>query len=140
MNMRKKMKSFYIAVSIIYVLLTGYEVYVYMNMESTYIGIIYLYINFFIMFLFTTMSINYYKANLIVRFTKDVMAIFLGFFSSFILPFILVGISGFVEESPLFFEKAKVTIQFFKPAVYCMMILLAYDEYRTFTKFDSDFD
>ena len=100
--MTKTAKIFYWVASILYVLATIYEIYIYMSMESNYVGIIYLFLSFFVMFLMLTVSYNYDRASVKHRISKNIIAISVGLFSSYIISLILPHVMGYEDASRMF--------------------------------------
>ena len=83
--MNRFIKYFYVFITALFALLTAYEIYMYMKIDSNYIGIFYLFFNFFVMFLLFTITFNYKTANKNIRFSKNIVVIIVGIFSSFVL-------------------------------------------------------
>ena len=119
--MNKFIKYVYIILTAVFLLLTAYEIFVYMKLDSNYVGIIYLFFNFFIMFLLFSTCYNYEKGNIGIRISKNMIAIGLGVFTSFILSLVLPYIFKYSDSSFLFSDGIFVVSKILKPIVYVML-------------------
>ncbi len=119
--MGRVMKYIYAVFTTVYTLLTAYEVYVYMKMEGNYAGIFYLFFSFFVMFLLFTSSYNFKKSNKNIRVSKNIIAILVGLFTSFILATLLPNIFNYKDSSLLFYDTIFVISKIVKPIMYLML-------------------
>lgn len=132
--MNRFIKYFYMTITLIFSLLTLYEVYVYMSINSNYIGIFYLFLNFFVMFLLFTITYNYDSANVNIRISKNIVAIVIGIISSFILTLILSQIFNYTDDSYLFNDKIFVISKIIKPMIYLSIGVVSTLELKKFKK------
>lgn len=128
--MTKLIKLFYLVVSFIYVVLTIYEVFVFMTMDSNYVGIAYLFMNFFSMFLILTVTYNYSKASVKLRISKNIIALTVGLISSFIIILVLPDILGYMDSSRVFIKNTFISSQIIKPMIYMLLGLVSYIEFK----------
>lgn len=130
--MTKTAKIFYWVASILYVLATIYEIYIYMSMESNYVGIIYLFLSFFVMFLMLTVSYNYDRASVRHRISKNIIAISVGLFSSYIISLILPHVMDYEDASRMFINNTSLCSIIVKPVIYLGLGIITFLEYRRF--------
>lgn len=119
--MSKILKYFYIFITSTFILLTIYEIVMYMKLDSNYLGIFYLFFNFFIMFLLFTMTYNYSKANKNIRVSKNIIVVVLGVFASFVLSLLLPHIFNYTDDSYLFNDYIFVISKILKPILYLLL-------------------
>lgn len=123
--MGRVMKYFYMFLTAVFILFTAFEVYMYMKMDANYVGIFYLLFNFFIMFMLFTTSYNYDSANKKIRFSKSVISVVIGVFTSFILTFILSLIFNYTDSSYAFDDSIFVVSKVIKPVIYFLILLIS---------------
>ncbi len=119
--MNKLLKYIYCSISVLFVVFTVFEIFVYMKMDSNYVGIFYLFLNFFVMFLLLSITINYDKGNKSVRISKNIIVIGIGVFASFILSIILPFIFKYTDSSYLFNDSIFVVSKILKPILYVVL-------------------
>lgn len=130
--MIKTFKLYYLGASLLYVLATIYEIYIYMTMESNYVGIIYLFLNFFAMFLLLTVTYNYDRASVRHRISKNIITIFVGLFSSYIISLILPHVMGYEDASRMFINNTSFCSIIIKPIIYIGLGIITFIEFRSF--------
>lgn len=116
--MNRFIKYFYVFITSIFVLLTLYEIILYLRIDSNYVGVFYLFFNFFVMFLLFTITINYETAKRNIRISKNIFAIIVGIFNSFLLTFVLTHIFSYTDSSYLFTDSIFVISKIIKPIIY----------------------
>ena len=132
--MNRFIKYFYVFITVLFALLTAYEMYMYMNVSSNYFGIFYLFLNFFVMFLLFTITYNYSSGSKNIRISKNIVAIVIGIISSFILTLILPYIFHYTDDSYLFNDKIFVISKIIKPIIYISMAIITVIEVKKFKK------
>ncbi len=132
--MDRFIKYFYVFITALFTLFTAYEMYVYLSMDSNYFGIVYLFLNFFVMFLLFTITYNYSSQNKGIRISKNILVIVIGIFSSFILTYVLPYILSYSDNSYLFEEKVFVTSKILKPVIYAFVVIVSIIEVKLFNK------
>lgn len=135
--MNKSLKYFYYIITAIFMFLTLFEIYTYMKMESNYLGLFYLFLNLFIMFLLFTISYNYDKSNKEIRISKNIMAIIFGLIASFILGLLLPNIFNYKDASYLFTKNIKIISKIIKPIIYIFLGVASYIEIKLIKKLKS---
>lgn len=128
--MKINIKNLYKILTIIFSILTSYELYIYMTMNSNYFGLLYLIINLFIMFLLFTITINYNKSIIKLRISKNIMAITFGFISSFLLYLILKGLFTYSDESYIYIKRIFLSIKVLKPIIYLLISGITYLDFK----------
>lgn len=128
--MKKKVMFSYYLLTVIFILLTFYEIVVYMKIDSNVLGLFYLFFNSFVLFLLFLTSFNFNYANKNIRVSKNILVIIVGLFSSFILPFILPGVLSYVDESKVFIHEVFVVMRVIKPILYLLIGVLSFIEVR----------
>lgn len=126
---RKNLKYGYYLITALFSILTVIEIFIYMKMYSNLLGVIYLYINFFIFFMLYTVSINYNKANKNIRFSKIILLIILGIISSFVVSLMIPYFIDYTDSSFVFEEKVFIISKIFKPLLYLALGYFSYLEY-----------
>lgn len=135
--MNKSLKYFYYIITAIFMFLTLFEIYTYMKMESNYLGLFYLFLNLFTMFLLFTISYNYDKSNKEIRISKNIMAIIFGLIASFILGLLLPNIFNYKDASYLFTKNIKIISKIIKPIIYIFLGVASYIEIKLIKKLKS---
>lgn len=126
---RKYLKSGYYLATSVFIVLTLIEMFVYLKMYSNILGMLYLFINYFIMFLLISLCFNYEKSNRNIRFSKILISIVLGILSSFIISLFVPYIISYTDSSYVFEEKIYVVSKILKPIVYLVFGYLTYKEF-----------
>lgn len=132
--MNRFIKYFYVFITMLFAVLTAYEIYIYMSINSNYFGIIYLFLNFFVMFLLFTITINYKEGSKKIRVSKNVVVIIIGIISSFILTLILPKIFNYSDDTYLFNDKVFIISKLIKPIIYLSLGVISALEIKNFRK------
>lgn len=132
--MNRFIKYFYVFITMLFAVLTAYEIYIYMSINSNYFGIIYLFLNFFVMFLLFTITINYKEGSKKIRVSKNVVVIIIGIISSFILTLILPKIFNYSDDTYLFNDKVFIISKLIKPIIYLSLGVISALENKNFRK------
>lgn len=128
--MNRVFKYFYVFITALFALLTAYEIYMYMKISSNYFGILYLFFNFFVMFLLFTISYNYESANKNIRISKNIVSIVVGVIASFVLAYLLPYVFGYMDDSYLFNDSIYVISKIIKPIMYLSLGVVSFLEIR----------
>lgn len=126
MNKDKIIKYFYYGITIVFILLTLFEIIIYMKTYSNLLGIIYLFLNFFIIFMLTTVSFNYNKANKKIRISKNILSILIGISSSFIISLFIPYLINYLDSSFVFEERIFLISKILKPILYLLLLFISY--------------
>lgn len=121
----------YYLLTVIFVVLTFYEVFVYLKLDSNYLGVFYLFFNFFIMFLLISDCFNYLEKNVSIRVSKNIFAFVLGMVSSFVIVLVVPSIFGYSDSSYLFNKKIFVVSKVIKPIIYLSLLVISFVEKKT---------
>ena len=117
-------------ITILFVVCTLIEIGIYLNMYSNLLGIIYMFNNYFILFLFFTITYNYNKGNKNIRISKNILAIIIGIFSSFLLGLIIPKVITYIDSSFIFESKIYITSKILKPILYLFLAMLTFLEIK----------
>ena len=128
--MNKFINNFYKIITILFAILTIYEMFIYMNNNASYFGLFYLFLNFFIMFLLITIAYNFKTSNKKIRFSKNMIVIIIGIISSFILTLILPYIFNYSDEAYLYNEKIYIISKIIKPIIYLTIGIISIVEIK----------
>lgn len=131
--MRLKVKNVYVLLCLIYILVTILEIVKYFISESSLYGLIYLIMCIIIIFFITTTTINYNKGNKNKRFSKILIAVLLGLFSSFLLPLVIDNSLNY-EILNSYIDRNKLTINIIKPIIYLLFLLIAFYDIKMNSK------
>ncbi len=129
--MTRVIKYMYYLLTVIFVVLTFYEVFVYLKLDSNYLGVFYLFFNFFIMFLLISDCFNYLEKNVSIRVSKNIFAFVLGMVSSFVIVLVVPSIFGYSDSSYLFNKKIFVVSKVIKPIIYLSLLVISFVEKKT---------
>ncbi len=119
--MKNFFKYSYIIITILFIVCTFIEIFIYLNIYSNLLGIIYMFNNYFILFLLFTVSYNYIKSNKKIRISKNIMAIIIGIFTSYLLGFIIPNLINYTDQSFIFNKKIYLTSKIIKPILYLLL-------------------
>lgn len=128
--MNRFFKYFYVFITTLFALLTAYEIYMYMKIDSNYFGIFYLFLNFFVMFLLFTITYNYESASKNIRISKNIVSIIVGVLSSFVLAYLLPYIFDYVDDSFFFNDSIYVISKIIKPIMYLSLGIISFLEIK----------
>lgn len=133
MSKRFTVKGVYIILSILYFIFTLIELAYYFFCDSTLFGLIYLVMSIVIIFFVTTVSINYTTSNPKKRISKVLIAVILGYFSSYVLNSITSNIIDY-EVIDTFIIKIYLTKTILKPIIYSLFLFTALYEINMLLK------
>ena len=115
--MRKILFLCYVLLTFMFVVITCLEFINYLNFESNFIGLLYLIVNFVILFLLINMVLNFGKSNYKIRISKNLIVIVLGILSSYLLGYIIPWFLDYSDSSFLFVENIYVYSKVLKPII-----------------------
>lgn len=119
--MRKILFLCYLLLTFIFMVLTVFELVNYINFESNLIGLLYLILNFFIIFIMVNMIFSFAKSNYKVRISKNLIIIIVGILSSYMLGYILPIILDYTDKSFMFVKEIYVYSKILKPIIYVFL-------------------
>ncbi|MEG2457751.1 MAG: hypothetical protein RSB41_02550 [Bacilli bacterium] len=128
--MKKVLKYSYYLISFIFLLCTIFEVIEYLKINSNLYGLIYLFFNYFILFVLFTIVYNFSDRNKKVRISKNIMIIVLGLFASFILALLVPALIHEVDSSFVFASSVFLVSKVIKPILYFCLIILSIIELK----------
>ncbi len=119
--MRKILFLCYVLLTFMFIVITCLEFINYLNFESNFIGLLYLIVNFVILFLLINMVLNFGKSNYKIRISKNLIVIVLGILSSYLLGYIIPWFLDYSDSSFLFVENIYVYSKVLKPILYVFL-------------------
>ncbi len=119
--MRKILFLCYVLLTFMFIVITCLEFINYLNFESNFIGLLYLIVNFVILFLLINMVLNFGKSNCKIRISKNLIVIVLGILSSYLLGYIIPWFLDYSDSSFLFVENIYVYSKVLKPILYVFL-------------------
>ena len=129
-NIYKYKKNTMSSIMLIFPLLTLIELIKYFFVDSNIFGLIYMIINFIILFLFIPTAYNYNKYYSVQRISKLVIVIILGIFSSYILGPLTLKVLSYKDYSKDFMSSIFVTKNILKGLIYLILIVITSLEFK----------
>lgn len=129
-NIYKYKKNTMSSIMLIFPLITLIELIKYFFVDSNIFGLIYMIINFIILFLFIPTAYNYNKYYSAQRISKLVIVIILGIFSSYILGPLTLKVLSYKDYSKDFMSSIFVTKNILKGLIYLILIVITSLEFK----------
>ncbi len=118
----------YKLVLVLFSLLTIFEVIVYLISSSSFIGLIYLLINFVILFMLFLVSTSVKKTNVRKRILFNIIIVAFGFMASFYVSSKTI-VFGYTEISENYFSKILISSKILKSIIYSFILFISYLEF-----------
>lgn len=118
----------YKLVLVLFSLLTIFEVIVYLISSSSFIGLLYLLINFVILFMLFLVSTSVKKTNVRKRILFNIIIVAFGFMASFYVSSKTI-VFGYTEISENYFNKILISSKFLKSIIYSFILFISYLEF-----------
>lgn len=118
----------YKLVLVLFSLLTIFEVIVYLISSSSFIGLLYLLINFVILFMLFLVSTSVKKTNVRKRILFNIIIVAFGFMASFYVSSKTI-VFGYTEISENYFNKILISSKILKSIIYCFILFISYLEF-----------
>lgn len=118
----------YKLVLVLFSLLTIFEVIVYLISSSSFIGLIYLLINFVILFMLFLVSTSVKKTNVRKRILFNIIIVAFGFMASFYVSSKTI-VFGYTEISENYFSKILISSKVLKSIIYSFILFISYLEF-----------
>lgn len=118
----------YKLVLVLFSLLTIFEVIVYLISSSSFIGLLYLLINFVILFMLFLVSTSVKKTNVRKRILFNIIIIAFGFMASFYVSSKTI-VFGYTEISENYFSKILISSKVLKSIIYSFILFISYLEF-----------
>lgn len=123
--MKKILFLCYSLLTLIFIVLTILELINYFSFESNLIGVFYLILNLFIIFLLINMVVNFGKSNYKIRISKNLIIIVIGILASYLLGYIIPIILDYSDNSFLFVENIYIYSKVLKPIIYVFLGIIS---------------
>lgn len=118
----------YKLVLVLFSLLTIFEVIVYLISSSSFICLIYLLINFVILFMLFLVSTSVKKTNVRKRILFNIIIVAFGFMASFYVSSKTI-VFGYTEISENYFSKILISSKILKSIIYSFILFISYLEF-----------
>lgn len=118
----------YKLVLVLFSLLTIFEVMVYLISSSSFIGLLYLLINFVILFMLFLVSTSVKKTNVRKRILFNIIIVAFGFMASFYVSSKTI-VFGYTEISENYFSKILISSKILKSIIYSFILFISYLEF-----------
>lgn len=118
----------YKLVLVLFSLLTIFEVIVYLISSSSFIGLLYLLINFIILFMLFLVSTSVKKTNVRKRILFNIIIVAFGFMASFYVSSKTI-VFGYTEISENYFNKILISSKVLKSIIYSFILFISYLEF-----------
>lgn len=118
----------YKLVLVLFSLLTIFEVMVYLISSSSFIGLLYLLINFVILFMLFLVSTSVKKTNVRKRILFNIIIVAFGFMASFYVSSKTI-VFGYTEISENYFNKILISSKILKSIIYSFILFISYLEF-----------
>lgn len=118
----------YKLVLVLFSLLTIFEVIVYLISSSSFIGLLYLLINFVILFMLFLVSTSVKKTNVRKRILFNIIIVVFGFMASFYVNSKTI-VFGYTEISENYFNKILISSKVLKSIIYSFILFISYLEF-----------
>ena len=118
----------YKLVLVLFSLLTIFEVIVYLISSSSFIGLLYLLINFVILFMLFLVSTSVKKTNVRKRILFNIIIVAFGFMASFYVSSKTI-VFGYTEISENYFSKILISSKVLKSIIYSFILFISYLEF-----------
>ena len=128
--MYKYKKGILYLITGLFILLTLIELVIYLKTDSNLLGLIYLIINAFIIFLLVPCAYNYKKYYSSARISKLILIIVIGLFCAYILKGIVINNMAYSDSSQLFHDKVKIIKNIIKPILLLILSIFTIFELK----------
>lgn len=118
----------YKLVLVLFSLLTIFEVIVYLISSSSFIGLLYLLINFVILFMLFLVSTSVKKTNVRKRILFNIIIVAFGFMASFYVSSKTI-VFGYTEINENYFSKILISSKILKSIIYSFILFISYLEF-----------
>lgn len=118
----------YKLVLVLFSLLTIFEVIVYLISSSSFVGLLYLLINFVILFMLFLVSTSVKKTNVRKRILFNIIIVAFGFMASFYVSSKTI-VFGYTEISENYFSKILISSKVLKSIIYSFILFISYLEF-----------
>ena len=129
--MYKVKKTYLYLLTLIYIILTIIELFIYIKNDASIFGLYYLIISVIIIFLLVPIAINYKKYYSPIRISKLIIIIILGLISSYLLFLIISKSILYVDNSSIYIKKIFITKSIIKPILYITLIVFTIFEFKS---------
>lgn len=116
--------------TLIFLVLSGIELFKYFRVDTTLYGVIYLLVNLIILFFLIPVTYNYKRNFSMARISKLVIVLIIGIFNSYILDKIVINNMTYIDSSILYLDSIYVCKNILKRLFYGCLGIFTFFESR----------
>ena len=114
--------------TLVFLILSGIELFKYFYVDTTLYGVIYLLVNLIILFFLIPVTYNYKRNFSNARISKLIIILIIGIFNSYILDKIVINNMSYVDSSAIYLNSIFVCKNILKGIVYGSLIVFTFFE------------
>lgn len=114
--------------TLVFLILSGIELFKYFYVDTTLYGVIYLLVNLIILFFLIPVTYNYKRNFSNARISKLIIILIIGIFNSYILDKIVISNMSYVDSSTIYLNSIFVCKNILKGIVYGSLMVFTFFE------------
>lgn len=126
--MYKLKKLMLYILTILYIVLSGIELFKYFKVDTTLYGVIYLLINLIVLFFLIPLTYNYKRNFSQARISKLIIVLIIGIFNSYILNNIVINNMTYIDSSTIYLNSIYVIKNILKGIIYVCLCIFTFFE------------
>lgn len=126
--MYKLKKLILYILTILYIVLSGIELFKYFKVDTTLYGVIYLLVNLIILFFLIPLTYNYKRNFSQARISKLIIVLIIGIFNSYILNNIVINNMTYIDSSTIYLNSIYVIKNILKGIIYVCLSIFTFFE------------
>lgn len=126
--MYKLKKLILYILTILYIVLSGIELFKYFKVDTTLYGVIYLLVNLVILFFLIPLTYNYKRNFSQARISKLIIVLIIGIFNSYILNNIVINNMTYIDSSTIYLNSIYVIKNILKGIIYVCLSIFTFFE------------
>lgn len=126
--MYKLKKLMLYILTILYIVLSGIELFKYFKVDTTLYGVIYLLINLIVLFFLIPLTYNYKRNFSQARISKLIIVLIIGIFNSYILNNIVINNMTYMDSSAIYLNSIYVIKNILKGIIYACLCIFTFFE------------
>lgn len=126
--MYKLKKLMLYILTILYIVLSGIELFKYFKVDTTLYGVIYLLVNLIVLFFLIPLTYNYKRNFSQARISKLIIVLIIGIFNSYILNNIVINNMTYIDSSTMYLNSIYVIKNILKGIIYVCLCIFTFFE------------
>lgn len=126
--MYKLKKLMLYILTILYIVLSGIELFKYFKVDTTLYGVIYLLVNLIVLFFLIPLTYNYKRNFSQARISKLIIVLIIGIFNSYILNNIVINNMTYIDSSTIYLNSIYVIKNILKGIIYVCLCIFTFFE------------